>query len=133
MLLILGATLELTPAEKGMAGAVARAREIVEATPGAVMPQQFDNVANPLIHRVSTAQEIWNDTEGRVDAVTRALGFQHVVAIVAQERGGNGQVVLIVLYHQNGFLRHVPVLGLWSNTAAWMQQACRTCSARFLR
>ena len=64
MLLILGATLELTPAEKGMAGAVARAREIVEATPGAVMPQQFDNVANPLIHRVSTAEEIWNDTDG---------------------------------------------------------------------
>src|SRR6476659_9883035 len=50
-----------------VAGAVARAREIVEATPGAVMPQQFDNVANPLIHRVSTAEEIWNDTEGRVD------------------------------------------------------------------
>src|SRR5271155_4439950 len=51
MLLILGARLELTPAERGMTGAVARAREIVEATPGAVMPQQFDNVANPLIHR----------------------------------------------------------------------------------
>src|SRR6202048_3478152 len=68
MLLLLGAKLELTPAERGMAGAVARAKELVEATPGAVMPQQFDNVANPLIHRVSTAEEIWNDTEGRVAA-----------------------------------------------------------------
>jgi cysteine synthase A len=74
MLLILGARLELTPSEKGMAGAVARAREIVDATPGAVMPQQFDNVANPLIHRVSTGEEIWNDTEGRVDVVVAGVG-----------------------------------------------------------
>src|SRR5688572_7842503 len=74
MLAILGARLELTPREKGMVGAVARAREIVEATPGAVMPQQFDNVANPLIHRVSTAEEIWNDTAGAVDAVISGVG-----------------------------------------------------------
>lgn len=84
MLLILGATLELTPAEKGMAGAVARAREIVEATPGAVMPQQFDNVANPLIHRVSTAQEIWNDTDGRVDAVISGVGTGGTITGVGQ-------------------------------------------------
>src|SRR3569833_2943919 len=74
MLLILGAKLELTPAERGMAGAVARAKEIVEATPGAVMPQQFDKVATPLIHRVSTAQEIWNDTQGAVDVVVSGDG-----------------------------------------------------------
>jgi cysteine synthase A len=74
MLLILGAKLELTPAERGMAGAVVRAREIVEATPGAVMPQQFDNAANPLVHRVSTAEEIWNDTGGAVDAVISGVG-----------------------------------------------------------
>ncbi len=74
MLLILGAKLELTPAERGMAGAVARAREIVDATPGAVMPQQFENAANPLIHRVSTAEEIWNDTQGRVDVVISGVG-----------------------------------------------------------
>jgi len=84
MLLILGAKLELTPAERGMAGAVARAREIVEATPGAVMPQQFDNVANPLIHRVSTAEEIWNDTEGRVDAVISGVGTGGTITGVGQ-------------------------------------------------
>ena len=84
MLLILGAKLELTPAERGMAGAVARAREIVEATPGAVMPQQFDNVANPLIHRVSTAEEIWNDTEGRVDAVISGVGTGGTISGVGQ-------------------------------------------------
>ncbi|HEY2356352.1 MAG TPA: cysteine synthase A [Phenylobacterium sp.] len=84
MLLILGAKLELTPAERGMAGAVARAKELVEATPGAVMPQQFDNVANPLIHRVSTAEEIWNDTEGRVDAVISGVGTGGTITGVGQ-------------------------------------------------
>lgn len=84
MLLILGAKLELTPAERGMAGAVARAKEIVEATPGAVMPQQFDNVANPLIHRVSTAEEIWNDTGGRVDAVISGVGTGGTITGVGQ-------------------------------------------------
>src|SRR3954470_7745686 len=84
MLLILGAKLELTPAERGMAGAVARAKEIVAANPGAVMPQQFDNVANPLIHRVSTAEEIWNDTEGRVDAVVSGVGTGGTITGVGQ-------------------------------------------------
>jgi cysteine synthase A len=84
MLLLLGAKLELTPAERGMAGAVARAREIIEATPGAVMPQQFDNVANPLIHRVSTAEEIWNDTEGQVDAVISGVGTGGTITGVGQ-------------------------------------------------
>ena len=84
MLLILGAKLELTPAERGMAGAVARAKEIVEATPGAVMPQQFDNVANPLIHRVSTAEEIWNDTDGSVDAVISGVGTGGTITGVGQ-------------------------------------------------
>jgi cysteine synthase A len=84
MLLILGAKLELTPAERGMAGAVARAREIVAATPGAVMPQQFDNVANPLIHRVSTAEEIWNDTGGRIDAVISGVGTGGTITGIGQ-------------------------------------------------
>ncbi|MDO9247220.1 MAG: cysteine synthase A [Phenylobacterium sp.] len=84
MLLILGAKLELTPAERGMAGAVARAKELVDATPGAVMPQQFDNAANPLIHRVSTAEEIWNDTAGSVDAVISGVGTGGTITGVGQ-------------------------------------------------
>jgi cysteine synthase A len=84
MLLLLGAKLELTPPEKGMAGAVARAKELVEAIPGAVMPQQFDNAANPLIHRVSTAEEIWNDTEGRVDVVISGVGTGGTITGVGQ-------------------------------------------------
>jgi cysteine synthase len=84
MLALMGAKLELTPAERGMAGAVARAREIVEATPGAVMPQQFDNGANPLVHRVSTAEEIWNDTQGKVDAVISGVGTGGTISGVGQ-------------------------------------------------
>lgn len=84
MLLLLGAKLELTPAERGMAGAVARAKELVEAIPGAVLPQQFDNPANPLIHRVSTAEEIWNDTEGRVDAVVSGVGTGGTITGIGQ-------------------------------------------------
>lgn len=74
MLKLLGAELELTPAEKGMKGAIARASELMAATPGAVSPQQFDNPANPQIHRVSTAEEIWNDTAGAVDVVVAGVG-----------------------------------------------------------
>lgn len=74
MLQLLGAELELTPAEKGMKGAIVRAQEILASTPGAVMPQQFDNPANPQIHRVSTAEEIWRDTEGRIDVLVTGVG-----------------------------------------------------------
>jgi cysteine synthase A len=69
MLAFLGAELELTPREKGMSGAVARAQALVESTPGAVMPNQFANPHNPEIHRQTTAEEIWHDTHGKVDYV----------------------------------------------------------------
>ena len=74
MLALLGAELELTPADKGMKGAVARAQELVEQNPGSVMPQQFNNPANPEIHRTTTAEEIWNDTDGAVDAIISGVG-----------------------------------------------------------
>jgi cysteine synthase A len=74
MLKLLGAELELTPAGQGMRGAIARAEAIVDTLPDAVMPQQFDNPANPDIHRRTTAEEIWNDTAGAVDVVVSAVG-----------------------------------------------------------
>ncbi|MGZ3279412.1 MAG: cysteine synthase A [Caulobacteraceae bacterium] len=84
MLTLLGARLELTPAEKGMRGAVARAQEILAEVPGSVMPQQFENGANPAIHRATTAEEIWNDTAGKVDAVVSGVGTGGTITGVGQ-------------------------------------------------
>ncbi len=70
----LGAEVVLTPASGRMPGAIAKANELVASTPGAWMPQQFENPANPAIHRVTTAEEIWRDTDGLVDAVLAGVG-----------------------------------------------------------
>jgi cysteine synthase A len=74
MLALLGAELILTPAAQGMKGAIAKAAELVASTPGAISPAQFDNPANPAIHRRTTAEEIWNDTDGGVDIVISGVG-----------------------------------------------------------
>jgi cysteine synthase A len=84
MLILLGARLELTPAERGMRGAVARAQEILTEIPGSVMPQQFENPANAIIHRVTTAEEIWADTQGKVDAVVSGVGTGGTITGVGQ-------------------------------------------------
>lgn len=84
MLALLGAELVLTPAEKGMKGAIAMAQELLERTPGAVSPAQFDNPANPAIHRVSTAEEIWADTAGAVDIVVAGVGTGGTITGVGQ-------------------------------------------------
>ncbi len=74
MLKLLGAELELTPAKRGMSGAIARANDIVARTPDAWMPRQFDNGANPAMHAATTAEEIWADSAGQVDAVVGGIG-----------------------------------------------------------
>lgn len=74
MLQAYGAQLELTPGTAGMAGCIQRAEEIVAATPNAYMLQQFRNAANPKIHRETTAEEIWQDTEGQVDMLVAGIG-----------------------------------------------------------
>jgi len=74
LLQVLGAELVLTPAEQGMPGAIRTAGELVEKNPDAIMLQQFDNPANPEIHRKTTAEEIWNDTEGKVDIFVAGVG-----------------------------------------------------------
>ncbi len=98
MLKFLGAELELTPAAKGMRGAIERAEEITAATPDAVMLQQFKNPANPAIHRHTTAEEIWRDTGGRVDAFVAGVGT-----------GGTMQGVTTVLKQRNPSLLTVAV------------------------
>jgi cysteine synthase len=74
MLLLLGAQLELTPAALGMRGAISKAEELQKTLPDAIILQQFDNPANPEIHRTATAEEIWKDSAGKVDAVVSGVG-----------------------------------------------------------
>jgi cysteine synthase len=74
MLKLLGAELELTPAAQGMRFAIQRAEELLKTLPDAFMPQQFNNPANPEIHRRTTAEELWRDTDGKIDAVVSGVG-----------------------------------------------------------
>lgn len=84
MLALLGAELVLTPAPQGMKGSIAKAQELAESTPGAIIPRQFDNPANVEIHRLTTAEEIWNDTKGVVDVFVSAVGTGGTITGVAQ-------------------------------------------------
>ncbi|GJD47519.1 O-acetylserine sulfhydrylase [Methylobacterium crusticola] len=84
MLAFLGAELALTPGPQGMKGAIAKAEELLREIPGAVMPQQFNNPANPEIHRRTTAEEIWNDTHGQLDAFVAGVGTGGTITGVGQ-------------------------------------------------
>jgi cysteine synthase A len=84
MLAFLGAELVLTPGPQGMRGAVARAEELKAEIPGALIPQQFQNPANPAIHRSTTAEEIWNDTKGEIDYFVSGVGTGGTITGVGQ-------------------------------------------------
>ena len=84
MLALLGAELVLTPAAQGMKGAIAKAQEIVASDPDAIIPQQFENPANPDIHRRTTAEEIWNDSDGGVDVLISGVGTGGTITGVGQ-------------------------------------------------
>ncbi|MFK3777275.1 cysteine synthase A [Agrobacterium sp. NPDC089420] len=86
MLALLGAELVLTEGPKGMKGAIAKAQELAETLPDAIIPQQFENPANPDIHRKTTAEEIWNDTDGAVDILVSGIGTGGTIT-------GTGQVL----------------------------------------
>ncbi|MCT6880136.1 MAG: cysteine synthase A [Commensalibacter sp.] len=84
MMRFLDAQVELTPGHLGMAGAITRAKEIVENTPNAWMPKQFENPINPVIHEATTAQEIWQDTQGKVDIVVAGIGTGGTITGIAR-------------------------------------------------
>ena len=84
LLAMLGAKLVLTPGSEGMKGAIARAEEILKNTPNSWMPQQFNNPANPWIHQQTTAEELWNDTDGKIDILVSAVGTGGTITGVAE-------------------------------------------------
>jgi len=84
LLALLGAKLELTPATEGMKGAIARAEALAKEIPDSWIPQQFKNPANPAIHRQTTAEEIWNDTDGKADMLVSAVGTGGTITGVAE-------------------------------------------------
>lgn len=98
LLAMLGAEVVLTPGVEGMSGAICRAEELLRATPGAFMPQQFENPANPAVHRRTTAEEIWADTEGRVDVFVAGVGTGGTITGVGEvlkERKPGAKVIAV--------------------------------------
>ncbi|MGH7960930.1 MAG: PLP-dependent cysteine synthase family protein, partial [Candidatus Binatia bacterium] len=84
LLRLLGAELVLTPAQEGMPGAIRKAEELAKTLPQAFIPQQFENPANPEIHRQTTAREIWEDTDGKVDILISGVGTGGTITGVAE-------------------------------------------------
>lgn len=98
VLKIFGAEIVLTPGEKGMRGAIEKAEEIVKNTPNAFMPQQFKNPANPKIHRETTAEEIWKDTDGKIDIFIAGVGTGGTltgVGEVLKKRNTNLKIIAV--------------------------------------
>ncbi len=98
ILQLFGAELVLTPAEEGMAGAIEKAKEILSETENAFMPQQFENPANPQIHRETTAEEIWNDTDGQVDIFVAGVGTGGTITGIGEvlkERKPSAKIIAV--------------------------------------
>ncbi|MEJ6781764.1 cysteine synthase A [Aminobacter sp. Piv2-1] len=102
MLALLGAELVLTEGAKGMKGAIAKAEELVQTIPNAVIPQQFENPANPEIHRQTTAEEIWNDTQGEIDILVAGIGTGGTITGVGQVIKGRKPSLRVVAVEPEG-------------------------------
>jgi cysteine synthase A len=96
LLKILGAHIELTEGAKGMSGAIEKAEQLTKTTPNSFMPQQFNNPANPEIHRETTAVELWNDTDGKIDIFVAGVGTGGTITGVGETLKKNNPSVKIV-------------------------------------
>ena len=101
LLKALGAEIDLTPGPKGMSGAIARAEELVRQNPGSFMPQQFNNPSNPDCHRLTTAEEIWDDTDGQVDAFVAGVGTGGTITGVGELLKSRNPDVKIIAVEPN--------------------------------
>jgi cysteine synthase A len=98
LLALFGAQIVLTPAERGMTGAIEKADQLINENPGSFMPQQFNNPANPQIHRETTAEEIWSDTDGKIDIFVAGVGTGGTITgcgEVFKQRNKNVKVVAV--------------------------------------
>jgi len=102
LLRVLGAEVVLTVGTEGMPGAIAKAEELVEQTEGAFMPQQFENPANPAIHRTTTAEEVWNDTDGEVDIFVAGIGTGGTITGVGEVLKSRKPEVKVVAVEPEG-------------------------------
>jgi cysteine synthase A len=96
MLALLGSELVLTEGAKGMKGAIAKAEELAATIPDAIIPQQFENPANPEIHRKTTAEEIWNDTDGAIDILVSGIGTGGTITGAGQALKGKKSSIKVV-------------------------------------
>ncbi|MBN2654589.1 MAG: cysteine synthase A [Nitrospirae bacterium] len=96
LLTILGAEIVLTEGAKGMRGAIEKAEEIARSTPNSFIPQQFQNPANPEAHRCTTAQEIWNDTDGKVDIIVAGVGTGGTITGIGEELKKRNQGIKVI-------------------------------------
>ncbi len=97
LLRLLGAEIVLTPRAKGMNGAIAMAKKLIDETPGAFGPGQFDNPANPQVHRETTAEEIWKDTDGKVDAFVAGVGTGGTITGVSEALKGRTDLLSVAV------------------------------------
>lgn len=102
LLKALGATLVLTPGSEGMKGAIKKAEELKEQTPGAIIPQQFENPANPAAHLLTTAEEIWQDTDGKVDIFVAGVGTGGTISGTGKGLKNHNSSVLVVAVEPDG-------------------------------
>ena len=127
LLKALGAELVLTPGSEGMKGAIRRAGELAETTPNSFVPQQFNNLANPEVHRKTTANEIWNDTDGKVDIFVSGIGTGGTITGVGEVLKQRNPAVKIIAVEPTDSTVISAVIRVHTKFRASVPDLCRRC------